>query len=35
MAARGSPQIAQRVAITGSQVSTVVLLNHTAEETGL
>jgi len=29
-----SPQIAQRVAITGSQVSTVVLLNHTAEETG-
>src|SRR6056297_2506231 len=29
-----SLQIAQRVAITGSQVSTVVLLNHTAEETG-
>lgn len=29
-----SPQIAQRVAITGSQVSTVVLHNHTAEETG-
>jgi len=26
--------IAQRVAITGSQVSTVVLLNHTAEESG-
>ena len=31
---RAQPQIAQRVAITGSQVSTVVLLNHTAEETG-
>ena len=29
-----SPQIAQRVAITGSQVSTVVLLNHSAEKTG-
>jgi hypothetical protein len=29
-----SLQIAQRVAITGSQVSTVVLHNHTAEETG-
>jgi hypothetical protein len=29
-----SPQIAQRVAITGSQVSTVVLHNHTAEEIG-
>ncbi len=28
------PQIAQRVAKTGAQVSTVVLHNHTAEETG-
>ena len=28
-----SPRLAQRVAITGCQVSTVVLLNHTAEET--
>jgi hypothetical protein len=29
-----SRHFAERVAITGSQVSTVVLLNHTAEETG-
>jgi len=29
-----SSQIAQRVAITGSQVSTAALDNHTAEETG-
>ena len=29
-----SSQIAQRVAITGSQVATVVLHNHTAKETG-
>lgn len=29
-----NPQIAQRVTITGSQVSTVVLHNLTAEETG-
>jgi hypothetical protein len=29
-----SPQIAQRVAITGSQVLTVVLHNHTADEPG-
>ena len=34
MATLRSPQIAQQVAITGSQVSTVVLPNHTAEETG-